>query len=1148
MVFAELTGEEGIIIFTETWLGEDDVAPPRPGYVAFHFPRPNRGGEGRGMGGRTRASRGGIVVYVRQQLARHTEVWHTSTGGTHAWLKIDTAAGLTEPLLLAACYFPPTAGGKFNQSTADGWEALEAEVADAQAAGQVLLAGDFNARTATLPDWDDSAEGEEGHNSALWEVELCTQASMPQPALTSARHNQDKLTNAHGRQLLALCKSSGLRICNGRTAGDVEGACTCYPFTGGKSTVDYFLACPRLMPAVQHLAVGAPGEGFDHCSLRLQLTCWGPAGGGTELGQGGDDSTQGPACHPGYRVVASMIPEFASQFETICMGGLTDRLLHGAGGATTEEDLATLVGTLEGALHNSLGAAGMPERPQAPPAARGRPPHSHCDTQTQQLRRQKRRAVRLADWEAVRQLNRQLLRHRNQRRRQDKAAQQAALLILARADRSAFWQKWKKRLREEGPIAAGEFRDYFANLFGAEPAGVGAAPAGPREDQTGTATGADHPDNTALNLPFTAEEVVAGMGKLQTRKSVMGFLRLDFLKPVAATLAPILAELFNACARLRRMPQAWAVGAITPLLKPGGTATDCNSYRGITVGTLIAKLYALLLDIRISKWTEEHGLRAAGQAGFRKAHRTSDQVFILRTLIEQQRLAGTVLYACFVDFKKAYDTVPRDLLWSKLAGKGINGFILDAVKALYATVPVCVKVGGVLTAPFQSHLGLKQGCPLSPTLFGLYIDDFEGEALRDSANLDMPTLGGSPAPPLLYADDLALLATTQGGLQRQLGLLERYADRWRLTVNVAKTKVVIFRPLRRLAWASKGVELSYKGEALTVVTSFRYLGVELHSTQPLGYAATPLASSGSRALHALRRRCAELGISDPGLRCELFDALVRPVVSYGAEIWATQFLLGGKNPGEQLHCTFLRRELGVRGSTPGMVVLAEFGRFPLWVEWAQATARFWSRVASMDQDRLLRKAFDLSCQMAANRGDSLPSAFRPWASHAAALLQSLGMPANLHTPTPVDDGAVVEAARARHLEQLAASNQPKVQRYVRAVRGGVSPATYLPAAYVGAVADRPRRMRLAQLRTGSHWLAEETGRWQGRERAQRVCPHCEGGLVEDAQHLIFDCSHYSALRRQFVDLFGVGSDMQAFLAQDPVRVAQFVHQCHALSV
>jgi hypothetical protein len=147
----------------------------------------------------------------------------------------------------------------------------------------------------------------------------------------------------------------------------------------------------------------------------------------------------------------------------------------------------------------------------------------------------------------------------------------------------------------------------------------------------------------------------------------------------------------------------------------------------------------------------------------------------------------------------------------------------------------------------------------------------------------------------------------------------------------------------------------------------------------------------------------------------------------------------------------------------------------------------------------------------------------------------------------VDDAAVVEAARARHLEQLAASSQPKVQRYVRAVLGGVSPATYMPAAYVGAVADRPRRMRLAQLRTGSHWLAEETGRWQQQERAQRVCPHCEGGLLEDAQHLIFYCSRYSVLRHQFDDLFGVGRDIQAFLAQDPVRVAQFVHQCHALS-
>ncbi len=63
----------------------------------------------------------------------------------------------------------------------------------------------------------------------------------------------------------------------------------------------------------------------------------------------------------------------------------------------------------------------------------------------------------------------------------------------------------------------------------------------------------------------------------------------------------------------------------------------------------------------------------------------------------------------------------------------------------------------------------------------------------------------------------------------------------------------------------------------------------------------------------------------------------------------------------------------------------------------------------------------------------------------------------------------------------------------------------LPAAYLGAVRQRSRRVALAQLRTGSHWLAEETGMWEQMHRAQRTCPHSQGGL-EDVQHALFVCS------------------------------------------
>ena len=137
--------------------------------------------------------------------------------------------------------------------------------------------------------------------------------------------------------------------------------------------------------------------------------------------------------------------------------------------------------------------------------------------------------------------------------------------------------------------------------------------------------------------------------------------------------------------------------------------------------------------------------------------------------------------------------------------------------------------------------------------------------------------------------------------------------------------------------------------------------------------------------------------------------------------------------------------------------------------------------------------------------------------------------------------------QARHVGELSACAKSKVQHYVSCVRGGISLEGYQPAEYLAAVADRPRRVRLAQLRTGSHWLRVETGRWQRLERGQRLCPHCDTGVVEDEMHMVFDCALYTGVRQQFADLFGSGDrNLGSFLSQPPVRVAQFVHQCFGL--
>ena len=202
--------------------------------------------------------------------------------------------------------------------------------------------------------------------------------------------------------------------------------------------------------------------------------------------------------------------------------------------------------------------------------------------------------------------------------------------------------------------------------------------------------------------------------------------------------------------------------------------TAAANYRGLAVGTPLAKLYASLLRELLDPWTEQHGLRAWGQAGFRWRHGTTDQALVLRTLVESARSQRRPLFACFVDFQKAYDTIPRARLWRKLERLGVHARMLRAIQALYADVPMLVRGAPEGSVPFQSRLGLKQGCPLSPLLFGLYVDDYEGGLLADADSNDLPRLGDRAVPP----------PSLQMTLFTCLALNRDYSNRWSICLHM----------------------------------------------------------------------------------------------------------------------------------------------------------------------------------------------------------------------------------------------------------------------------------------------------------------------------------------------------------------------------
>ena len=120
---------------------------------------------------------------------------------------------------------------------------------------------------------------------------------------------------------------------------------------------------------------------------------------------------------------------------------------------------------------------------------------------------------------------------------------------------------------------------------------------------------------------------------------------------------------------------------ISTIYKGKGDKTVCTNYRGVTVITVLSKLYAMVLNARLVEWSEaESGCRAAGQAGFRPGRRTTDHVFVLQQLSDKYRQALRPLFACFIDFSKAFDSINRELLWARLDSLGVRGRMLDALK------------------------------------------------------------------------------------------------------------------------------------------------------------------------------------------------------------------------------------------------------------------------------------------------------------------------------------------------------------------------------------------------------------------------------------------------------------------------------------
>jgi hypothetical protein len=158
--------------------------------------------------------------------------------------------------------------------------------------------------------------------------------------------------------------------------------------------------------------------------------------------------------------------------------------------------------------------------------------------------------------------------------------------------------------------------------------------------------------NDTLNTDITFAELLRALKNLQ-RNKVAGLdgMKVEFILDVEELLHMPFLITFNYFL-VESFLEALSTRVVHALFK-GGDVFEFDNYKGITVGPILAKLFAMILDKRLSEWAEQHGLCVKGQVGFRKDYCTTDQLFILQTLIEQSKVDKKPFYCCFMDLKKA---------------------------------------------------------------------------------------------------------------------------------------------------------------------------------------------------------------------------------------------------------------------------------------------------------------------------------------------------------------------------------------------------------------------------------------------------------------------------------------------------------------
>ena len=354
---------------------------------------------------------------------------------------------------------------------------------------------------------------------------------------------------------------------------------------------------------------------------------------------------------------------------------------------------------------------------------------------------------------------------------------------------------------------------------------------------------------------------------------------------------------------------------------------------------------------------------------------------------------------------------------------------------------------------------------------------------------------------LLYADDTVIFSDNETDLQSALLVFQEYYQKWKLSVNTSKTKVLIFGRGK----LNKTKQFRYQNEIIETVTDYKYLGIYFSRSGSFIVAKKHIAEQANKAVFALIKNIRSLSLPFD-IRIDLFNKTIKPILLYRCEIWG----FGNIDMLEKIQLNYFKTIFGLKRSTPSYMIYGELGIMPLSIDIQTRTISFWSKLTDTDD---LNKLSSLLYKII--YGMSFEQKVKSlWLNNIKSLLCSLGFSGVWYSQSFLNSKWLVKAINNKMKDLFLQKWNTNLEMTSNSIFYKIIKTNFRTSKYLSRLPESLCKLFL-RFRTRNHRLPIEIGRWQSVPLMDRKCNKCNLDIGDEFHYLLV-CSHFSQSRSKYL--------------------------------